>query len=322
MIHSRLLSLALMVGLAGCLAGGGNAPPPGSSVQWKTESKVVAGLSVKITDAGNDRMTCILVHGLGFKGGTQPNMLNGYFNNQGLDQLLRDAGYNTVLIDLTGAGNSPKATDGNTITLGLQVEGLDVTVKQLRQQYSRLVLIGHSIGARLSTEVFSRNPSLYAGVAALGWHPYAQRPTIDQQLLGKLLNSPNGYADYRTVEVLPGLDAQAAFFYYPGTDPAYVKIGHDIGELVPVGALRNAFDEFSTMEALKILPWSENLPSGKVYNALYTGDLIYGKTLKNWPHVVSERFGGGHANELQPDFRDDARESLLVWLKAINDTQS
>lgn len=322
MIHSRLLSLALMVGLAGCL-GGGDSPPPGSPpVQWKSTSKVVAGLSVKITEAGSDRLTCLLVHGLGFKGGTSENKTDGYFNNQGLDKMLRDAGYNTVVIDITGAGNSPKATDGNTITLALQVDGLDVTTRELQKTYNRLVLIGHSIGARLSTEVFSRNPTRYAGLAALGWHPYAQKPSVDQELLGKLLNSPNGWADYRTVEVLPGLDSQMAFFYYPGTDPGMIDIGHQIGEKVPVGALRNAFDEFSTMEAPKTFDWIENLPSGRVYNQTYTGDLIYGKIVKPWPSVYTPAFGGGHANELQPDFRDDARQDLLKWLKSINDTQS
>lgn len=97
------------------------------------------------THTGAGERIFVLIHGIGM----------GRRVFAGLAELLADAGQ-VIALDLPGFGDSPEPGKARTMQ-----ETADLVADYLRQLHaSELVLIGHSMGTQIVTEVAARHPEL------------------------------------------------------------------------------------------------------------------------------------------------------------------
>ncbi|MGH9041185.1 MAG: alpha/beta hydrolase [Acidimicrobiia bacterium] len=147
-------------------------------------------------------------------------------------QPLARAGYAVVAIDRLGYGES-RLENGNNVSVEAYGHMTDQIVTQLRSEFDRVILGGHSAGAGTSEfaqGVFGSGDA----VMALGWH---HRPSdqIGKDFFGS--DTPRSLQDDYTY-FLETPEHRAWMFYEPDADPAIVEADTRAANLTPSGEIQ------------------------------------------------------------------------------------
>jgi pimeloyl-ACP methyl ester carboxylesterase len=236
------LALAISIAIAGCgkketasaSAPLGAANAPTAHAEGTPEIVTSAdGVHIEYHVYGTGEPAVILVHGWACDG--------NYWKEQ-LAPL--KAKYTVVTVDLAGHGASGR----NRADWSMGNFGEDVAAVARQIRNSRIVLVGHSMGAPVALEATPRIGDRVIGIIALdSLKTIGQPPASEQQIQARLKPFRDDFIAH-TREFVTGS------FFTPDANPAFVqKVAYDMS-LEPADVAVAAMESLSRMDYAKVLP--------------------------------------------------------------------